>query len=162
MRDVFNALYPEYEACCELVCKILKLWIAAFMTFCFVLFDGLVPVLGVTEEESAEAIDIYSEELSSADCVTVKYFRAQNTVKDFAHYGSSLVIGMLIGLAVIFKIFYVDVLIFSLLDSVQVQLSKKDSLIITCLIVLFLVGIFWEHGVHFMIQFILNSLLLLP
>ena len=53
MRDALNALYPQYEACCEQVCKILKLWIAAFLTVLLVLTDGLVPLLGFTEEEIA-------------------------------------------------------------------------------------------------------------
>ena len=87
------------------------------------------------------AINIYSEELSSEDCVTVKYIRAQNTVEDFAVYGSSLVIGMSIGLTFILKIFYFDVMNASMGDLVQLQISKKVFLIAICLFFLFMVGI---------------------
>jgi len=73
MRDALNALYPEYKACCEQVNKISRLSIVGFVTVLLVLSDGLIPIWGVTEEEIVEAFDIYSEELSSEDFITVKY-----------------------------------------------------------------------------------------
>jgi len=141
MRDALNALYPEYEACCEQVNKISRFSIVGFVTVLLVLSDGLIPIWGVTEEEIVEAFDIYSEELSSEDFITAKYFRAQNTVEDFALYASSLVIGMSIGLTFILKIFYFDVMNASMGDLVQLQISKKVFLIAICLFFLFMVGI---------------------
>jgi len=141
MRDALNALYPEYEACCEQVNKISRFSIVGFVTVLLVLSDGLIPIWGVTEEEIVEAFDIYSEELSSEDFITAKYFRAQNTVEDFALYASSLVIGMSIGLTFILKIFYFDVMNASMGDLVQLQISNKEFLIAICLFFLFMVGI---------------------